>query len=1155
MQNPTELIKNLKNDVYSFELLADYLGYSVGENPIEEFGEWKIFFTDKLEDNSKGVMAVKLEDDLTPSSKTIEIRRLYKQVEELKRTFTLDFDTQLVGFIGENRVVIFPTFSGNRDIRLDINPETADKSLYISNFNLLKNEYVQVEEDEFGFGNSIKIPDGVFTQQLSTHFLSVVSYYRKKLSELITATTLKNELKELVDFKARFYLDNNDLVNLVEDDTYTSVLSNVVDTIILRQLMRRFLEGYYGSDAFNVSGIALGIGDGTLDGAIKKIVEAEATIRVGDEDAFKKLNKKKRAIEPQNEITLFDFFDDDEVQATSQIKLETDTKTRLKEINNRATEQFRSVYDGDLFAGSVGLVADSIEAKLSQEYTEFWTKLWLDTNAQEYSFRFEDLPPNAIEKQYENSMSQNVQIRIEEGNKPVVYYGEDVVEQKNKGAYYTDERFVSYMVKRTVEVEFEKRFNAIKKSISASDIEQKIEQAVKYLLDMKVADLSSGGGSFLRGAFLLLASKHSLLTTLNLPSSIKEKYPFFRNDDESIYQWEKHILENMIYGVDIDYKAVIISSLTLTLSSIEHRPKEVKLPSLIGRNLIHQNSLINSVPYFKREEIYADYQEEIKELRQLKLSGSDKYKEKRQKLQSEMLQYLPEDIRLESTFLHIEAIEINLPEIFFDEEGVLIKNAGFDVVIGNPPWEIWKPNSDEFFSQYDDNYLALSTNRKKNQRQKELISQFPRIKNKWDEESNRIAQGSVYFRDSSNFAYQSWTVEGRRTGSDINLYKISVERFLQLLKPEQRLSLIVPDNLMTDLGATGLRHLIFDNYDLEEFLSFENKNGIFETVHRSYKFAVTTIKKSYAERDGFQTFFYRTDLSELEQTTLKINYPFTMVKDSEPEKYSLFEPRSQKEFNLYQKIKLKFLPLRETEVIKLRRDFDRTNDTALFKSIEESDYPLYEGKLMHQFQIVSEPSEGVSQSDIMRKTGGDYEHFRIGIRAVARETDRRALIATLLPRNSTAVNSLLMQKDVDDTMIESQLFTLGLLNSYVLDFILRKLITMNVNQTYLKQLPIPKVSDFSDSKSIIQIVKSLLLENGSLYEELDKLVAGNDFNNFTHDELIAELNARVMLAFDLTREEVLDLMKSFETANHKSFVEEETQRIISVYDRIKLDGR
>ncbi len=31
-------------------------------------------------------------------------------------------------------------------------------------------------------------------------------------------------------------------------------------------------------------------------------------------------------------------------------------------------------------------------------------KLWLDTSAKEYSFRYEDLPPYAIEKQYENSM-------------------------------------------------------------------------------------------------------------------------------------------------------------------------------------------------------------------------------------------------------------------------------------------------------------------------------------------------------------------------------------------------------------------------------------------------------------------------------------------------------------------------------------------------------------------------------------------------------------------------------------------------------------------------------------------------------------------------------------------------------------------------------
>ncbi|MFP9184275.1 hypothetical protein, partial [Enterococcus faecalis] len=87
-------------------------------------------------------------------------------------------------------------------------------------------------------------------------------------------------------------------------------------------------------------------------------------------------------------------------------------------------------------------------------------KFWIDTSSENYSFRFEDVPPEALEKQYENSMSQNVQIKIEDG-KPIVFYGEDLQEQKNKGAYYTDEKFVQYMVQQTVEVEFQNRIAAV----------------------------------------------------------------------------------------------------------------------------------------------------------------------------------------------------------------------------------------------------------------------------------------------------------------------------------------------------------------------------------------------------------------------------------------------------------------------------------------------------------------------------------------------------------------------------------------------------------------------------------------------------------------------------------------------------------------------
>ena len=388
------------------QILADYLGYSVGMNPVTETSDWRILFTDKLADHSKGVLAILPTEEITEESTTVEIRRLYKRVLELRDEFSTGFEVQIVGFVGNHRIIFFPYQNGNRDMRLDLNPETIEIPLYRDNLTLLKNDAITVKEDEFGFGADIQVDSKVFKQQLSTHFLSVVAYYRKKLSELITSSQLKNNLAPLLDSHAKFWLDKNDLINLVEQESYTAVLSNVVDTIILRQLMRRFLEGYYGSKSFEVEGIALGVGDGTMDEAIKKSVQAY--VEIGDEDAIKKLNKKKKAIE------------------------KIDDKAKIKELTELATEQFQAVYNGDLFAGSVGTVANDIEKQMATDFPEITAKLWLDTSAKEYSFRYEDLPPYAIEKQYENSMSQNVQIKIENGQ-PVVFYGEDTIEQKNKG--------------------------------------------------------------------------------------------------------------------------------------------------------------------------------------------------------------------------------------------------------------------------------------------------------------------------------------------------------------------------------------------------------------------------------------------------------------------------------------------------------------------------------------------------------------------------------------------------------------------------------------------------------------------------------------------------------------------------------------------------
>ena len=1149
--NIKDVLDSMMGDQESINVLADYLGYTVGKNPVNPDSDLRIYFTDKTEDKSTGVMAALALPDLDENSNTIQIRKLYEQVIDIKdNQLGSDFSVSVIGFIGKKRLVFFPMVGGNRDTRLDINPKTVDIDLYKRNLNYLKNDSIVVEESPFGFGAEIKIDDKAFRRELSSGFLTMVSLYRKKLSEWITASDLKKYLENLVSDKAKVYIEQNNIDALVQDESYKKVLSTVVDTISLRQLMRRFLEGYYGPDSFNVDGIALGVGGGTLDEAIERAVNIAKN--VSEEKKIKKLNKQKT---PIGQLDLFDAsFTPEELDATSQVQVKDGQEDYLANLSKKASKQFELAYGGDLFAGSIGDAATKIDNELAKQNDVDWAKPYIDTKEGNFSFRFEDMPPEAIEKQYEDSMSQNVQITLDkETNKPVVFFGDDEVEQKNKGAYYTDQHFVDYMVNQTVAVEFQKRYDAIKASLKDGDI-TKIDEAIKHLLDLKVADFSCGGGSFLRGAFLKIAEQFPMLNALDYPQEIRDKYDFLSNSENSQYLWEDYVMKHMIYGVDIDYKAIIISSLTLTLSSLEHKPKNTKLPQLIGRTLIHANSLINAVPYYKREEVFSKYQKDIAKLRKLKSTDFDAFMKLRDELTEKVITEAG-DVSKYASFLEINCIEFCLPEIFFNEDGTLKAHGGLDIVIGNPPWEIWKPNSDEFFSEYDPSYRSLPNKRAKKELEKEIIAKMPSVAERWQNEFDRIKAGSKYYHSTDNFHYQTWRVNGRKTSSDFNLYKVSLERFVQLAKDDASFSILVPDNFATDNGSTGIRHLVMDHFKLDEFLSFENRKSIFAAVDNRYKFAVLTFSGKKEEKaTAFKAFFYRQDLSDLNNSGIKMAYPFNFLFEMEPERYAMVESRNKTIFNLFRKIRTTFKPLRDTNLFKVHHDFDKTKDANKFISIKKAtkqDIPLYEGKFINQFVIKPEEIQyAISRDTVERKTNGDVNFYRIAFRTIARATDKRSLIVTLLPPQTSSVHSLFSEKFADKVTLKDKIFIGGILNSYVIDFLLRQLISANVSLIFVQQMPVPKMDEVKDSSQIVQISKTLLQENKGYYQDLDELVHGDAYQGYSHDELIAELNARVMLDFNLTRQEIVTLMHTFESANHTKDVQDETQRILDCYDKL-----
>ena len=371
---------------------------------------------------------------------------------------------------------------------------------------------------------------------------------------------------------------------------------------------------------------------------------------------------------------------------------------------------------------------------------------------------------------------------------------------------------------------------------------------------------------------------------------------------------------------------------------------------------------------------------------------------------------------------------------------------------------------------------------------------------------------------------------------------------------------MVPDNLVTDAGTTGIRHLLFDNYRVNEFLSFDNGKGIFESVHRSYKFAVLAFDGEERSTSELKTFFYKRDLEDLNKESEKIPYSIDIIKKYSPEEYALFEPKDIDEYHAYIKIRDKFKKIGERDLFSLSNDFHKTNDSKLFKPYDKDEdnlVPLYEGKFMHQFVIKpDEITEGIDREVVANKIGDDLNEYRLAIRTVAAATNMRTLISTLLPPNVTATHSLHVQRLAKNSSIKEKLFFLGYLNSYVIDFELRSLVSTNITKNYLNQLTIPLPSEVKYANDVILLVKELLKENTGYYQDLDELVPGDKYQGLDHDKLVAKLNALVMLEFGLNRQEILKIMDSFKSAKHAKEVEDMTQLIIDEIQEVgEQDGQ
>ncbi|MBM4345265.1 MAG: ATP-binding protein [Deltaproteobacteria bacterium] len=502
--------------------------------------------------------------------------------------------------------------------------------------------------------------------------------------------------------------------------------------------------------------------------------------------------------------------------------------------------------------------------------------------------------------------------------------------------------------------------------------------------------------------------------------------------------------------------------------------------------------------------------------------------------------------KAEKRTLAMRDLEAQKPFHWGFEFDQILAAGGFDGIITNPPWEVWKPQDKEFCADHSELVTKNKMTIKEFEKAKAELMRDPAVREAFLAYLSRFPHMSAWFRAAKQYRFQSAVVGGKKTGSDLNLYKLFTEQCVNLLKPGGECGLVIPSGIYTDLGAKGLRDLLFDHNQVTGLFCFENRKEIFEGVDSRFKFVVLTVEKG-GKTTVFPTAFMRHDVAELRDFPKSGALPVevALVRKLSPDSHSVMEFKGPVDVQIAQKM-LRFPLLGEklagTWNLELTNEFHMTNDSHLFETTPgPGKLPLFEGKMIWQFDAAwAEPRYWVDAKRGRAALGGGAnlgsEHYRLGFCDIASSTNERSLISTVIPPAFHG-NKLPTVRGVGDDGkalidVRSQLFLCALWNSFALDAVIRMKVSSTLNFFYMYQLPVPRLRPTDTGFSSIVTRSARLICTTPAFDDLAASVGLSSHRNGATDpteraRLRAELDGLIAHLYGLSEEEFLHILGTF----------------------------
>jgi hypothetical protein len=543
---------------------------------------------------------------------------------------------------------------------------------------------------------------------------------------------------------------------------------------------------------------------------------------------------------------------------------------------------------------------------------------------------------------------------------------------------------------------------------------------------------------------------------------------------------------------------------------------------------------------------------------------------------------------------------LQFPQVF--------SKGGFDVVLGNPPWERVKLQEQEFFASKRVDIANAANAAARKQLIAKLPDEDPQLWVEW-RAASRTAEGESHLiRQSGRY---------RLCGKgDVNTYAIFAEHNRSVIGQRGRAGFIVPAGMATDDTTKEFFESLVAQQLLAQLLHFENEERLFPAVHHAFRFLLLTLG---ATLNADLVFFARSvsDLADpsrhfsLSQAEFETLNPNTLTSPT-------FRSRRDAELNLAMYRHAGVFWREDDEYgnpwgLRFMTMFHMANDSHLFRTREGLEasggrldlnrfvgglgehLPLIEAKMIHHFdhrfgtyegQTVAQENQGKlpelddrAHADPSRVTLPYYwvaveevtdqvrdrwaRNWLLGWREITGTEKQRTVIASLIPRAAVG-NKILLMLPGTDSPLDGCLY--ACLCSFALDYAARQKVGgTSLNYFITKQLPVlspatyAKETAWQKGTSFQSFILPRVLELTYTAWDLESfaLDVGYDGPPFRWDPdrrflLRCELDAAFFHLYELSRDDTDYVMDTFPIVRKndlKAHGEYRTKRVIlEIYD-------